>query len=117
MSLAGHAIPYLYAIFVLIILLENILKIVSVLIPVEKYVKEAIQSIQNQTYKNLEIVVVDDGSIDNTYKIVEELAKEDNRIKLYKNKQNLKIVNYAKGEYILRMDGDDISTPDRIETL
>lgn len=100
-------------------------KLVSVIIPVynvEQYVKEAIQSIQNQTYKNLEIIVIDDGSSDNTYKIVDKLAKFDNRIKLYKNAQNLKIVktlnralSLANGEYIARMDGDDISAPDRIE--
>lgn len=99
--------------------------LVSVIIPVynvERYVKEAIQSIQNQTYKNLEIIVVDDGSYDNTYTIVEQLAKNDNRIKLYKNEKNLKIVktlnralSLANGEYIARMDGDDISSPDRIE--
>ena len=70
-------------------------KLVSVIIPiynVEKYVKEAIQSIQNQTYKNIEIIVIDDGSKDDTYKIVEELAKGDNRIKLYRNDTNLQIV-------------------------
>lgn len=100
-------------------------KLVSVIIPVynvEKYVKEAIESIQNQTYKNLEIIVIDDGSVDDTYKIVEELAKDDNRIKLYKNEKNLKIVktlnralSLSNGEYIARMDGDDISALDRIE--
>ena len=99
--------------------------LVSVIIPVynvEKYVKEAIKSIQNQTYENLEIIVIYDGSIDDTYNIVEKLAKEDNRIKLYKNEKNLKIVktlnralSLANGEYISRMDGDDISAPDRIE--
>ena len=100
-------------------------KLVSVIIPVynvEQFVLEAIQSIQNQTYKNLEIIVIDDGSVDDTYKIVEKLAKDDNRIKLYRNEKNLKIVKtlnraltIAKGEYIARMDGDDISAPDRIE--
>ncbi len=100
-------------------------KLVSVIIPVynvELYVKKAIQSIQNQTYTNLEIIVVDDGSSDNTYKIVAELQKQDSRIKLYKNEKNLKIVktlnralSLSNGEYIARMDGDDISLADRIE--
>jgi glycosyltransferase involved in cell wall biosynthesis len=100
-------------------------KLVSVIIPVynvEKYVKEAIQSIQNQTYINLEIIVIDDSSSDDTYKIVEELARNNERIKLYKNEKNLKIVktlnralSLSNGEYIARMDGDDISALDRIE--
>ena len=100
-------------------------KLVSVIIPVynvEKYVEEAIQSILNQTYKNLEIIVIDDGSKDSTYQLVKKLQKKDNRIKLYKNEKNFKIVktlnlalSLANGEYIARMDGDDISAPDRIE--
>jgi glycosyltransferase involved in cell wall biosynthesis len=100
-------------------------KLVSVIIPVydvEDYVQEAIESIQNQTYKNLEIIIIDDGSTDNTSKIVEEVAKDDNRIIFYKNEKNLKIVktlnralSLANGEYIARMDGDDISALDRIE--
>lgn len=99
--------------------------LVSVLIPVfnvAAYVKEAIRSIQNQTYQNLEIIVIDDGSSDDTYSIVEELSIKDKRIKLYKNEKNLKIVKtlnkaltLSNGEYIARMDGDDISAPDRIE--
>jgi len=102
-------------------------KLVSVIIPVynvEKFVKEAIESIQNQTYNNLEIIVIDDCSTDNTYNIVENLAKNDKRIKLFKNEKNLGIVKtlnraltLSNGEYIVRMDGDDISTTNRIETL
>lgn len=100
-------------------------KLVSVLIPVynvEKYVEEAIRSIQVQTYRKIEIVVVDDGSTDNTYEIVKKMASEDSRIKLLKNKKNSRIVKTlnkalgnSSGEYIARMDGDDISAPDRIE--
>ncbi len=99
--------------------------LVSVIIPVynvEKYVKEAVESILHQTYNNLEVIIIDDSSSDNTYSIVENLQKTDNRIKLYKNFKNLKIVktlnralSLATGEYIARMDGDDISAPDRIE--
>ena len=100
-------------------------KLVSVIIPVynvEKFVEQAIVSIIKQTYKNLEIIVIDDGSSDATYQIVADLAIQDPRIKLYKNERNLKIVktlnralSLAQGEYIARMDGDDISALDRIE--
>ncbi|HUC79802.1 MAG TPA: glycosyltransferase family 2 protein [Flavisolibacter sp.] len=99
--------------------------LISVLIPtynVERFVEEAIRSIMLQTYQNLEIIIVDDCSTDKTYSILEQLATEDARIKLYRNRQNLKIVaslNYAlsqaSGKLIARMDGDDISAPDRIE--
>ena len=100
-------------------------KLVSVIIPVynvEKFAEQAIVSIIKQTYKHLEIIVIDDGSSDNTYKIVADLATQDSRIRLYKNERNLKIVktlnralSLAQGEYIARMDGDDISALDRIE--
>lgn len=100
-------------------------QLVSVVIPVynvEKYVEDSIRSIQNQTYTNLEIIVVDDGSSDRTFEIVSTLSKNDSRIKLFKNDKNLKIVktlnkaiSHATGEFILRMDGDDISSLDRVE--
>jgi len=101
--------------------------LVSVIIPlynVEKYVEEAIRSIMNQTYKNIEIIVVDDASVDNTYRIARNLAKEDERIKLFQNKVNSQIVTTLNlayhnsiGDYILRMDGDDISPLDRIDVM
>lgn len=98
--------------------------LVSVLIPtynVSKYINEAIGSILEQTYKNLEVIIVDDGSSDGTYELLEVLARTDSRIKLFKNLENMRIVEtlnfalkIAKGEYIARMDGDDISLPERI---
>ena len=82
------------------------------------------RSIMLQTYANLEIIVVDDCSTDNTFAILEKLAKEDKRIKLFKNDVNEKIaetlnfaLTQATGKYIARMDGDDISHPKRIEIL
>lgn len=100
-------------------------KLVSVLMPVynvEKYVAEALESIRNQTYKNIEIIVVDDGSTDNTYEIVKEISSFDPRIVLLRNEKNSKIVktlnkafSHSRGSYIARMDGDDVSSPDRIE--
>lgn len=62
--------------------------IVSVLIPVynvEKYLRKCIESVINQTYKNLDIVLVDDGSTDNSGLICDEFALLDNRIKVYHN--------------------------------
>ncbi|NQV78496.1 MAG: glycosyltransferase, partial [Lutibacter sp.] len=72
----------------------NTQPLVSVIIPVynvELYVEKAINSIINQTYQNLEIIIVDDCSTDKTYSIVESLSKKDKRIKLIRNSKNLKI--------------------------
>lgn len=103
----------------------NLTPLISVLIPVynvELFVFDAVNSICAQTYKNLEIIVVDDCSTDRTYEVVEEIKKNDNRIKLFRNKENLKIaktLNFAllqvTGEFIARMDGDDFSEPTKIE--
>jgi glycosyltransferase involved in cell wall biosynthesis len=102
---------------------QNIL--ISVLIPtynVEKFINSAIQSVINQTYSNLEIIVVDDGSTDQTYSILEKIKKSEPRLKLYKNKNNsgiVKTLNFglsvSKGEYIVRMDGDDLCDPSKFE--
>lgn len=99
--------------------------LVSVIIPaynVERFVEEAVCSIMTQTYKNLEILVTDDCSTDGTYAILQKLASEDTRIRLFRNEQNLNIVRTlnnmiaaANGTYIVRMDADDVSLPDRIE--
>lgn len=99
--------------------------LISILIPtynVEEFVEEAILSIINQTYKNLEIIIVDDASTDNTFSILKKLEKKDLRIKLFRNNKNSKIaetLNFAfqqsTGQYIGRMDGDDISLPNKFE--
>lgn len=75
-----------------------------------------------QTYKNLEIIVINDCSSDNTGKILQCLATEDSRIVYVENKINLKLpktlnkgIALAKGEYIARMDADDVSLPERLE--
>lgn len=91
--------------------------LVSVIMPVyncEQYLEEALTSVIKQTYKNLEIIAVDDCSTDNSWKLLQDFAKQDKRIKAFRNKENLKIVgtlNFAisksKGEYLARMDGDD----------
>ncbi|MFZ7129919.1 glycosyltransferase family 2 protein [Avibacterium avium] len=102
-------------------------KLVSVLIcayNTEKYIKECLDSVINQTYKNLEIIVVNDGSTDNTASIIEDLQLKDERIKIIDNEKNTGFVNslnkgleYVTGEYIARTDSDDIVKPHWIETL
>ena len=75
---------------------------------------KALRSVQNQSLKNIEIIVIDDCSLDNTTEVMEKYMKEDNRIKYIKNQSNKgKIasrsegVKIAKGNYVLLIDGDD----------
>lgn len=89
---------------------------ISVIIPVynvEKYIKKAIESVINQTYKNLEIILVDDGSTDNSGFICDEYANIDERITVI-HKENGGIVsarkigiNLARGDYAVNLDPDD----------
>ena len=98
--------------------------LVSVIIPAynaEKYVAEAINSILSQTYKNIEVVIIDDASTDGTLKIIQKYQLKDERIRLYSNEKNMGIganrargIKLAKGEYICWQDADDISLPNRI---
>lgn len=67
---------------------------ISVILPVyngEKYVANAIESILNQTYHNIELIIVNDCSADNTLQIIEDYAKKDDRIKIYCNDSNQKL--------------------------
>ena len=88
------------------------------------YLNKAIESILNQTYKNLEILCINDGSSDDTGKVLEKYAKKDTRIRVVHNETNLKLIatlnkgiQLATGSYIARMDADDVSLPNRIEEL
>lgn len=89
----------------------------------ESTVKEAINSVLNQTYQNFELILCDDGSSDNTYEIACQFANNyPEKVVLIRNDDNMGL-NYtlnhclecAKGKYIARMDGDDLSLPDRFE--
>ena len=87
----------------------------------EKYISEAIKSILNQTFKDFEFIIIDDGSTDRTWEIIQKYAKKDKRIIALKNERNSKIcktlnrgIKIAKGKYIARMDADDWSYPDRL---
>jgi glycosyltransferase involved in cell wall biosynthesis len=88
----------------------------------EKYLAEAIESILNQTFKEFEFIIIDDGSKDNSLNIIKRYAKKDSRIIIIKNEKNMKLawslnkgLKIARGKYIARMDSDDISLTDRLE--
>ena len=96
---------------------------ISVVMPLyngEKYLKEAINSILEQTYSDFELLLIDDASSDRTEEIIR--SYKDDRIVYIKNEQNLGLIktlnkglDLAKGEFIARMDQDDISAPTRFE--
>jgi glycosyltransferase involved in cell wall biosynthesis len=98
---------------------------VTVLMPVyngEKYLRESIESILNQTFKDFEFLIINDGSTDGSVLIVEEYKVKDPRIRLVHNKVNMNIIptlnrgiELAHGKYIARMDCDDIALPKRLE--
>ena len=97
--------------------------LVTVFIPLyntEKYIRESLESILNQTYSNLEILIVDDGSTDQSINIVNSFT--DPRIRLIKNSENKGIpytrnvgLNEANGKYMVIMDSDDVALPNRVE--
>ncbi len=83
---------------------------------------EAIESVLKQTHTNIELILCDDGSSDNTCEIAEAYAKQDSRIVLLKNERNMTLgptlnrcLSAATGDYCARMDGDDLSAPERFE--
>ena len=102
--------------------MNNNSPLVSVIMPVynaEEYIEEAIESILNQIYTNIEFLIIDDGSIDNSLKIINQY--QDSRITIIHHPQNQGLIlclneglSLSKGMYIDRMDADDISMPERI---
>lgn len=91
-------------------------KLVSIIVPiynVEKYIKRCVESLLNQVYQNIEVILVDDGSPDSSAKIIDELANKDKRIRVI-HKENEGVssarnagIDIANGEYIMFVDGDD----------
>ena len=84
--------------------------------------EQAVLSIQNQTHSDWELILCDDGSADDTYRIAKMLAERDSRIILLKNERNMglnhtlnRCLRTATGDYIARMDGDDECLPERFE--
>jgi len=103
--------------------MNNVKPKVTVLMPVyngERYLKDAINSILRQTYRNYEFIIINDGSTDDSVKIIQ--SYRDKRIRFIDNERNIGIsstlnkgMELGIGEYIVRMDSDDMSLPTRIE--
>ena len=101
------------------------MKKVSIIIPVynsEKYISKCLDSVINQTYKNIEILVINDGSKDNSINILSEYEKKDSRI-IVIDKENEGVaktrnmgIKKATGEYIMFIDNDDFVDSDYVET-
>lgn len=99
---------------------------VSIIVPAynaEQYIEDCIRSIQNQTYSNIEIIVIDDGSTDATWGILERLGQQDDRMKLYSiqnagvsNARNVGI-RHASGRVITFVDSDDYIEPNMIASM
>ena len=106
--------------------LNNHNPLVSVVMPVYNagdFLVGAIESMRNQTLKDWELIVVNDGSTDKSYEILKKYAEKDLRIKIFKFKKNRGLafalnygLNKVRGKYLARMDADDISYPKRLET-
>lgn len=106
--------------------LRNMDDLVSIIIPVfnaERYIKKTLESVLNQTYKQIEIILINDGSTDNTTNILDIFQKQDKRIRVFMQKnrgvsysRNVGIQK-AKGKYIVFVDGDDYVDNNIIEEL
>ncbi|WP_136668955.1 glycosyltransferase family 2 protein [Flavobacterium sp. H122] len=98
---------------------------VTIGIPVynsEKYLRDAIQSVLNQTYADFELILLNDGSTDNSLDIIKGFEKNDSRVRVIDDGENKglifrlnQLIGLAGGKYFARMDADDIMFPDRIE--
>ncbi len=99
--------------------------LVSVIMPAynnEIYIEAAVDSLVGQTYKNWELIVVDDHSTDKTGEVIDRLAKKDKRIRAFHNPQRIKqtrsrnfAISKAKGKYVTLLDSDDIRLPDSLQ--
>ncbi len=97
--------------------------LISVLLSVyndDENIKKSVDSILSQSYKNIELLVIDDGSTDKTYEILNGI--KDGRLKIFRNKENLGLtkclnilIKKSQGQILARQDSDDISLPRRLE--
>lgn len=102
--------------------MESLVSIITPAYNVEKYIEQTIKSVVNQTYKNWEMIIIDDCSKDSTYEIMKNESKKDSRVKIYKNEKNLgvsftrnKAIDIAEGKYIAFLDSDDLWDREKLE--
>ena len=92
---------------------EDLISIIVPVYNVEKYLEQCLESLLNQTYKNIEIIVVNDGSTDQSLDILKKYSFKDNRIKLYSQKnQGISAarntaLEHINGKYVMFVDSDD----------
>lgn len=100
---------------------------ISVIIPMynaEKYIQQAVDSVLNQTFKDVEVIVINDCSTDRSYELCELLYDKNERVSLINQKKNHGVavarnigINAAKGKYIAFLDNDDVYYPYALEVL
>ncbi len=105
--------------------MKNKKPLISIILPVhnsEKYLSECLKSLKRQTYKNIEILAIDDFSNDDSYKILRFFAKKDKRFKVKRNVKRYgiaitlnRLIKRVKGDYIAFMDAGDLSSRERFE--
>lgn len=98
--------------------------IVSIILPVhnsERYLYDCLESLVSQTYRNLEIIAMDDASTDNSFKIIKAFAKKYKRLRVYRNIKRYgiavtlnRLIKKSKGSFVAFMDQNDITNPKRI---
>ena len=98
--------------------------LISIVVPVynvEKYVEESLKSLLNQTYKNIEVICVDDGSSDSSLNILKNIAESDGRVKIIEQKNagagaaRNNGINHSNGKYIYFFDSDDVAAKNLLE--
>ena len=98
---------------------------VSIIVPVynvEKFISQTVESVINQTYKNWELLIINDNSGDKSYEIVKRYSEKDDRIKVINAEKNIgvvrgrnKLIDMAEGQYIAFLDADDYWTENKLE--
>ena len=102
--------------------MEPMVSIIMSVFNTEQYLKKCIDSLINQTFKEFELIIINNGSTDNSLKILEDYSKKDNRIKLISNSKNLflsqarnQALEISRGKYVYVVDSDDFIENDTLE--